>query len=70
LEIDPLCPAHAKPLIFRGLGASDAGLMGPDPKRVIKGWISFYNSDRPHTALDKRTPDNAFFNAERTLKAA
>ena len=26
-------------------------------ERVIREWITFYNTDRPHTALDKRTPD-------------
>lgn len=39
-------------------------------KRVIKDWIGFYNSERPHTALDKRSPDDAFFDTERTQKAA
>ena len=39
-------------------------------KRVIKDWISFYNIERPHTALDKRSPDDAFFTTERTQKAA
>lgn len=43
---------------------------GFQAKRVIKDWISFYNSERPHTALDKRTPDNAFFDTERNQKAA
>jgi putative transposase len=31
---------------------------------------SFCNADRPHTAIDKRTPDDAFFDTERTQKAA
>jgi putative transposase len=39
-------------------------------KRVIKDWINFYNIARPHTALDKRSPDDAFFRTERTQKAA
>jgi len=39
-------------------------------KRVIKDWIVFYNSERPHTALDTRTPDRAFFDTEPTQKAA
>ncbi|MBU2867298.1 integrase core domain-containing protein [Pacificibacter marinus] len=43
---------------------------GFQAKRVIKDWISFYNSERPHTALDKRTPDNAIFGTERSQKAA
>jgi len=37
---------------------------------VIKDWISFYNTERPHTALDKQAPDDAFFNTQRHQKAA
>ncbi|MBT2132672.1 integrase core domain-containing protein [Aliiroseovarius lamellibrachiae] len=43
---------------------------GFQAKRVIKDWISFYNTERPHTALDKRPPDDAFFDTERSQKAA
>ena len=43
---------------------------GFQAKRVIKDWISFYTSERPHTALDKRSPDDAFFDTERSQKAA
>lgn len=43
---------------------------GFQAKRVIKEWISFYNIKRPHTALDKRSPDDAFFTTEQTQKAA
>ena len=43
---------------------------GFDAKRIISEWISFYNTERPHTALDKRTPDNPFFGKGRTQKAA
>ena len=43
---------------------------GFQAKRVIKDWIGFYNSERPHTALDKRSPDDAFFDTERSQKAA
>jgi len=43
---------------------------GFQAKRVIKEWITFYNTERPHTALDKRSPDDAFFDTERTQKAA
>jgi putative transposase len=32
---------------------------GFQAKRIIDTWIGFYNSERPHTALDKRTPDIA-----------
>ena len=33
-------------------------------ERVISKWITFYNSYRPHAALDKRTPDEAYFNSK------
>jgi putative transposase len=39
-------------------------------KRVIGEWITFYNTDRPHTALDKRTPDEAYFGSDEIKKAA
>ena len=43
---------------------------GFQAKRVINDWIGLYNSERPHTALDKRSPDDAFFDLEQTQKAA
>ena len=43
---------------------------GFQAKRVIKDWIVFYNTERPQTALDKRSPDDAFFSTERSQKAA
>lgn len=30
---------------------------GFDAKRIIREWISFYNTKRPDTALEKRTLD-------------
>ena len=39
-------------------------------ERVIGEWITFYNTDRPHTALDKRTPDEAYFDGKEMKKAA
>ena len=39
-------------------------------ERVISEWIMFYNTDRPHTALDKRTPDEAYFGGKEMMKAA
>ncbi|MDB9811998.1 DDE-type integrase/transposase/recombinase [bacterium] len=39
-------------------------------KRIIDDWISFYNSERPQTALDKRTPDAAYLDQSETRKAA
>tara|TARA_B110000503_G_scaffold137794_1_gene222679 strand:+ start:324 stop:632 length:309 start_codon:yes stop_codon:yes gene_type:complete len=37
---------------------------------IIDDWIEFYNSERPHTALDKRTPDIAYFGHAEVRKAA
>ena len=39
-------------------------------KRIIDNWIGFYNSERPHTAFDKRTPDIAYFGNAETRKMA
>lgn len=36
---------------------------------VIREWITFYNTDRPHTALDKRTPNEAYFDSKELMKA-
>ncbi|MFK4824527.1 integrase core domain-containing protein [Paenochrobactrum sp. BZR 588] len=30
-------------------------LDGFQAKRVIKDWMGFYNTERPHTALEKQT---------------
>lgn len=39
-------------------------------KRVIDNWIEFYNDDRPHTALEKRTPNEAYFGKKPMKQAA
>ncbi len=38
--------------------------------RVIKDWINFYNTERPHTAHEKKTPDHAYFGQTRMKHAA
>jgi putative transposase len=43
---------------------------GFQAKRIIDNWIEFYNSELTHTALDKRTPDIAYFGKVETRKAA
>jgi len=43
---------------------------GFQAKRIIDDWIGFYNTERPHTALDKRTPDTAYFDQAEIRKAA
>ena len=34
----------------------------PEARQSIGRYIDFYNARRPHTALDRRTPDQAYFN--------
>ena len=43
---------------------------GFQAEQVIRDWISFYNTERPHTALEKRTPDEAYFNLSRLEKTS
>jgi putative transposase len=43
---------------------------GFQAKRIIDNWIEFYNLERPHTTLDKRTPDITDFGHEEIQKAA
>ena len=43
---------------------------GFEAKRVIDSWIRFYNAERPHTALEKQTPDHAYFDQTRMNQAA
>jgi putative transposase len=39
-------------------------------KRMIDSWIGFDNAERPHTALEKQTPDDACFDAIQMNQAA
>ena len=39
-------------------------------KRVISNWISFYNKDRPHSALGYQTPEETYFAGEEEKIAA
>ena len=41
---------------------------GFDAKRIIKEWIGFYISKRPHTALEIRTSDQGFCAGEKEKK--
>ena len=43
---------------------------GFQAKQYIDDWVGFYNSERPHTAIDKRTPDIAYFTHAQIRKAA
>jgi len=35
---------------------------GSELRQGLSDWITFYNSHRPHTRLDDRTPDEAYYN--------
>jgi putative transposase len=37
---------------------------------VIDDWMRFYNSGRPHSALERRTPDDAYWRNEEQERAA
>jgi putative transposase len=41
----------------------------PEARHSLGRYITFYNGRRPHTALDRRTPDQAYFNPS-PLRAA
>ena len=43
---------------------------GFQARRVVKKWMSFYNTERPHSALDRQTPDDAYWAALEEQKAA
>ena len=35
----------------------------PEARAAIRKYLTFYNTKRPHSSLDGRTPDQAYFNA-------
>ena len=43
---------------------------GFQARRVIKNWMKFYNAERPHSALDRLTPDDAYWAGLDKQKAA
>ncbi len=38
-------------------------------RRVINNWMTFYNTERPHSSLERRTPKEAYW-AGRDKKSA
>jgi len=42
----------------------------PQARASLGRYLTFYNARRPHTALDRRTPDQAYFNPQPLRKAA
>ena len=43
---------------------------GFQARRVTNSWMTFYNTKRPHSALDRRTPDDAYWGSLEKQKAA
>ncbi len=43
---------------------------GFQARRVVKNWMAFYNTERPHPALDRHTPDDAYWTGLEEQKAA
>jgi putative transposase len=41
-----------------------------EARSSIGRYLSFYNSRRPHQSLDRRTPDQAYFNLPTPILAA
>jgi putative transposase len=42
---------------------------GFQARSVVKNWITFYNTERPHSALDRLTPDEAYWTCLEESKA-
>ena len=41
-----------------------------EARAAIGRYLAFYNSRRPHSSLDRQTPDQAYFNAPQPIPAA
>ena len=39
-------------------------------RRVIKNWMTFHNTERPYSAVDQQTPDDAYWTGLEEQKAA
>jgi putative transposase len=41
-----------------------------EARASVAGYLGFYNQGRPHSSLDERTPDEAYFGAQTMARAA
>ena len=39
-------------------------------RKIIGDWLSFYNSERPHSSLDDKTPSEAYWSGRQEKMAA
>jgi Integrase core domain len=42
----------------------------PEARTALGKYLAFYNTKRPHSPLDRRTPDQAYFNALQPILVA
>ena len=42
----------------------------PEARTAIGRYLAFYNTKRPHSSLDRQTPDQAYFNALQPIPVA
>jgi putative transposase len=42
----------------------------PEARAAIARYLTFYNTRRPHSSLDRQTPDQAYFNTSQPIPAA
>jgi putative transposase len=42
----------------------------PEARAAIGKYLNFYNSKRPHSSLDRQTPDQAYINLLKPIPAA
>lgn len=42
----------------------------PEARAALARYLTFYNTRRPHSSLDRKTPDQAYFNASQPIPAA
>ena len=43
---------------------------GFQAQRIVKNWMAFYNTERPYSALERQTPDDAYWAGLEQQKAA
>ena len=42
----------------------------PEARAALGKYLAFYNTKRPHSSLDRQTPDQAYFNTLRPIPVA
>jgi len=72
-------PARQSPTLpARGRGCDSPALLDylraydsvSEARASIGRYLAFYNERRPHSSLDGRTPDEAYFGEQQTVMAA